>query len=94
MITSARQWFRRNRTTFAVGASVVGAGYLAVQYVTGRITETRQRMSDDRIAREKYLRHSSQTKANETAYDGASSRIRKTAHSRYWPYYPPRPKIY
>jgi peroxin-3 len=54
MIRSTREWFKRNRTTFAVGAGVVGAGYLAAQYVVGKITETRQRMSDDRIAREKY----------------------------------------
>jgi peroxin-3 len=53
MIKSARDWFNRNRTTFAVGASLVGAGYVATQYVVGKLTETRQRMSDDRIAREK-----------------------------------------
>jgi peroxin-3 len=53
MIKSTREWFKRNRTTFAVGASVIGAGYLATQYVVGKLTETRQRLSDDRIAREK-----------------------------------------
>jgi peroxin-3 len=53
MISSARGWLRRNRTNFAIGAGVVGAGYLATQYVLGKITETRQRMSDDRIAKEK-----------------------------------------
>lgn len=54
MFTSSRSWFRRNRTSFAVGAGVLGAVYLGGQYVLGKITEARQRMSDDRIAREKY----------------------------------------
>ena len=54
MITSTREWFRRNRTRFAIGAGILGAGYLATNFVLGKITETRQRMSDDRIAREKY----------------------------------------
>lgn len=55
MIQSTRQWFRRNRTTFAVGGAVLGAGYLATNYVLGKLTETRQRMSDERIAKEKYV---------------------------------------
>ena len=54
MISSTRKWFRRNRTNFAIGAGVVGAGYLAGQYVLGKLSEARQRMSDDRIAKEKY----------------------------------------
>jgi peroxin-3 len=53
MFESARHWFRRNRTNFAIGASVLGAGYLATQYVLGKVTETRQQMSDERIAKEK-----------------------------------------
>lgn len=56
MIQSARQWFRRNRTNFAIGAGVVGAGYLATQYVLGKVTEARQRMSDERIAKENLRR--------------------------------------
>jgi hypothetical protein len=55
MISSTRQWLRRNRTTFAVGGAVLGAGYLATQFVLGKLTETRQRMSDERIAKEKYV---------------------------------------
>lgn len=54
MITATRQWFRRNRTNFAIGAGLLGAGYLAGQYLLSKLTEARQRMSDDRIAREKY----------------------------------------
>lgn len=55
MFKATRSWLRRNRTNFAVGAGVLGAGYLAGQYVLGKITEARQRMSDDRLAREKYV---------------------------------------
>lgn len=53
MYTATKNWLRRNRTALAVGASIVGAGYLAGQYVLGKLSEARQRMSDDRIAREK-----------------------------------------
>jgi peroxin-3 len=63
MISSARQWFRRNRTTFAIGGAVLGAGYVATQYVLGKLTETRQRMSDERIAKEKYGHAVAQTLA-------------------------------
>jgi hypothetical protein len=54
MITGTRRWLRRNRTNFAIGAGVLGAGYMAGQYVLGKISEARQRMSDERIAKEKY----------------------------------------
>lgn len=53
MIGATRRWLRRNRTSFAIGASVLGAGYLAGQYALGKLSEARQRMSDDRIAKEK-----------------------------------------
>jgi hypothetical protein len=55
MITGTRRWLRRNRTNFAIGAGVLGAGYMAGQYVLGKISEARQRMSDERIAKEKYV---------------------------------------
>jgi len=55
MIRATRNWFRRNRTAVAISAGVVGAGYLAGQYVFGKLSEARQRMSDDKIAREKYV---------------------------------------
>lgn len=54
MISTTRQWFRRNRTTFAIGAGVLAAGYGVAQYALGKLSETRQRMSDERIAKEKY----------------------------------------
>ncbi|KAF1833233.1 Peroxin-3 [Decorospora gaudefroyi] len=56
MIQGTRRWFRRNRTNFAIGAGVLGAGYLAGQYVIGKIGEARQRMSDERIAKENLRR--------------------------------------
>jgi len=55
MIRATRNWLRRNRTAVAVSAGVLGAGYLAGQYVLGKLSEARQRMSDERIAREKYV---------------------------------------
>ena len=56
MITATRNWFKRNRTTFAIGAGIVGVGYVATQYVVGKITEARQRMSDEKISRENLRR--------------------------------------
>lgn len=54
MISATRRWLRRNRTGIAIGAGVVGATYLAGQYVLGKIQEARERMQMDRIAKEKY----------------------------------------
>lgn len=55
MIGATRRWFRRNRRGLAIGAGVVGAGYMAGQYVLTKISEARERMSGDRIAREKLV---------------------------------------
>lgn len=57
MIAATRRWFRRNRTNLLVGAGVLGAGYLAGQYVLSKIQEARQRMSEEKIAKEKYVWH-------------------------------------
>jgi peroxin-3 len=53
MISATRKWLKRNKTPVAIGLGVVGAGYVATQYVLGKISDARQRMSSDRIAREK-----------------------------------------
>lgn len=53
MITATRNWLRRNRNNFAIGFGVLGAGYLAGQYVLSKITEANERMSNDRMAKEK-----------------------------------------
>lgn len=55
MIGATKRWFRRNRKGLAVGFGVIGAGYLAGQYVLSKIAEARERMSSDRIAKEKYV---------------------------------------
>lgn len=44
---------RRNRTPLAIGAGVIGAGYVATQYVVSKLNDARERMSSDRIAKEK-----------------------------------------
>ncbi|KXS99131.1 hypothetical protein AC579_2665 [Pseudocercospora musae] len=56
MIAATRRWFRRNRTNLLVGAGVLGAGYLAGQYVLSKIQEARQRMSEEKIAKENLRR--------------------------------------
>ncbi|KAH7117144.1 Peroxin-3 [Dendryphion nanum] len=56
MIAATRRWVRRNRTNFAIGAGVLGAGYLAGQYVLGKLGEARQRMGEERIAKENLRR--------------------------------------
>jgi peroxin-3 len=53
MFTSARRWLRNNRTPIAVGVGVIGVGYVATQYVVGKLNDARERMSSDRIAKEK-----------------------------------------
>lgn len=53
MVSQMRRWFQRNRTNVAVGAGILGAGYVAGRYVLSKVTETRRRMSEDRIAKEK-----------------------------------------
>ncbi|KAK3950888.1 Peroxin-3 [Pseudoneurospora amorphoporcata] len=56
MFASTRRWFKRNRTPLAIGAGVVGAGYVATQYVLRKLNDARERMSSDRIAKENLRR--------------------------------------
>lgn len=53
MISATRRWLRRNRSSFAIGFGVLGVGYVATQYVLSKIREAGERMSDDRIAKDK-----------------------------------------
>ena len=57
MISATRRWLRRKRTGLVIGFGVVGIGYIAGQYVLSKITEVRERMAGDRIAKEKYTSH-------------------------------------
>ncbi|CAK7221115.1 peroxin [Sporothrix curviconia] len=56
MFAATRQWFRRHRTPIAVGVGIVGAGYVATQYVLAKLNDARERMSSDRIAKENLRR--------------------------------------
>ncbi|KAF1361923.1 Peroxin-3 [Lizonia empirigonia] len=56
MIQSTRNWLKRSRRNFAIGAGVLGTAYLAGQYALGKFSEARQRMSEDRIAKENLRR--------------------------------------
>ncbi|KAL2814624.1 putative MFS transporter [Aspergillus granulosus] len=64
MISATRRWFRRNRKTLAIGTGVIGVGYLAGQYVISKISEARERMSSDRIARENLRRRFEQNQTD------------------------------
>ena len=55
MFAATGRWFRRNRKALAITTGLVGVGYLAGQYLLSKISEARERMSSDRIAREKYF---------------------------------------
>lgn len=67
MFNSTKQWLRRHRSGIAIGAGVIGVGYLAGQYVLGKISEARERMSSERIAREKYAQIRRWSSSTETA---------------------------
>ncbi|ROW17507.1 hypothetical protein VPNG_00926 [Cytospora leucostoma] len=56
MFAATRRWFRRNRTPIAIGLGVVGAGYVATQYILNKLSDARERMSSDRIAKENLRR--------------------------------------
>ena len=53
MLAATRRWFRRNRTPIAIGVGVVGVGYVVTSYIVGKLRDARERMSSDRIAKEK-----------------------------------------
>ncbi|KAH0846801.1 Peroxisomal biogenesis factor 3 [Fonsecaea pedrosoi] len=64
MISATRRWLRRHRTGIAIGAGVVGATYLAAQYVLGKINEARERMQMDKIAKENIRRRFEQNQTD------------------------------
>ena len=84
MIAATRRWFRRNRTNLLIGAGVITAGYVAGQYVLNKIQEARQRMSEERTAKEKYESHdvliwNGRLTGSLIAFDGDSNRIKRIA---------------
>lgn len=54
MLAATKRWFNRNRTPLAIGVGVVGAGYVVTGYILNKLQDARERMSSDRIAKEKY----------------------------------------
>ncbi|EEH36161.1 peroxin 3 [Paracoccidioides lutzii Pb01] len=64
MISATRRWFRRHRNGLAIGVGVIGVGYLAGQFVLSKITEARERMSSERIARENLRRRFEQNQTD------------------------------
>ncbi|EXJ79740.1 hypothetical protein A1O3_08023 [Capronia epimyces CBS 606.96] len=64
MISATRRWLRRNRNGIAIGAGVIGATYLAGQYVLGKINEARERMQMDRIAKDNIRRRFEQNQTD------------------------------
>lgn len=56
MISATRRWLRRNRTNFAIGAGTLAVAYVAGQYVVSKISDARERMTADRIAKENLRR--------------------------------------
>ncbi|PUU80535.1 Peroxin-3 [Tuber borchii] len=56
MFTATRNFFRRNRKNFAIGVGLAGAGYLVTNYVLSKLSDARERISSDRIARENLRR--------------------------------------
>ncbi len=88
MIQATRRWFQRNRTNIAIGGAVLGAGYLAGQYVVAKIQEARQSSNEDRIAKEKYAPSPTVTSSGAlqltghmAVSDDDSSRTKKIAHT-------------
>ncbi|KAL9112867.1 MAG: hypothetical protein Q9227_002944 [Pyrenula ochraceoflavens] len=64
MIAATRRWARRNRNGLAIGFGIVGAAYVAGQYIVGKISEARERMALDRIAKENMKRRFEQNQTD------------------------------
>lgn len=82
MITASRDWLRRHRYSLGISAGLLGGAYLAGTYVIGKLTDARQRMSDDRIAKEKYAKCSFMIDVVlmlSPVYAAASRKIKRTA---------------
>ncbi|KAF3926001.1 hypothetical protein ABW20_dc0107734 [Dactylellina cionopaga] len=56
MLKQTRNFLRKNRTNLAIGAGVIGTLYVGANYVLSKLTEAKNRMATDRIARENLRR--------------------------------------
>ena len=54
MMQATRDFIKRNRKNFAIGFGLVGSTYFATQYILGKLSETREKLAGERIAKEKY----------------------------------------
>ena len=50
---ATKKWLRRNRTNFAIGFGIAGLTYVTGQYILTKIADARERMTGDRISKEK-----------------------------------------
>ena len=50
MLSSVKNFVKRNRTNIAIGVGLAGAAYV---YARSKFSEAKDRMSSDRIAKEK-----------------------------------------
>jgi hypothetical protein len=50
---ATREFIKRNRKNLAVGFGLVGSTYFATNYVLGKLSETREKLASERIAKEK-----------------------------------------
>ncbi|PGH10131.1 hypothetical protein AJ80_07582 [Polytolypa hystricis UAMH7299] len=64
MIAATRRWARRHRNGIAIGVGVIGAGYLAGQYVLSKISEAKDGMISRRTARENLRRRFEQNQTD------------------------------
>lgn len=88
MLEGTRRWFRRNRSTFAIGAGALGVVYIAGQYAWSKWLEARQRMAEERIAKEKCVSVYIPSGLRrypladyDAAFAAASNKIRRIAHT-------------
>ncbi|CAN8096315.1 unnamed protein product [Discula destructiva] len=56
MFAATRRWLRRNKTPLTITVGLIGAGYVVTQYVVSKLNEARERMANDRIAKENLRR--------------------------------------
>ncbi|EWC45066.1 hypothetical protein DRE_06205 [Drechslerella stenobrocha 248] len=56
MLKQTQTFLRRNRANIAIGAGLLGSIYVGANYVLGKLTDAKNRMATDRIAKENLRR--------------------------------------